>query len=142
MIVLLNLCDRLKYCAIFKVRKFGSLFYKFNTCFQKTTTCIGLQVEQLFSVNVSWIFFFNFGRGFCGSFSMFFQKLQLFAIKKILNNFYCIVLLFVWAQKLCPRFFKLYFRLEILIILSFVVSFLADICSNKKLLFWRKNIGC
>ena len=29
-----------------------SLFYKINTCLQKTTTCIGLQAEEMFSVNI------------------------------------------------------------------------------------------
>ena len=42
------------------------------------------------------------------------------------NNFCCIVLVFVWAQKICLRFFESYFKLEILIFLSFVVSFLVD----------------
>ena len=42
----------LRYYATFKVRKFESLFYKTDTCFQKTTTCIGLQAEQIFSVNI------------------------------------------------------------------------------------------
>ena len=32
----------LRYYATFKVRKFDSLFYKINTCLQKTTICIGL----------------------------------------------------------------------------------------------------
>ena len=35
----------LRYYATFKVRKVESLFYKINTCLQKTTTCIGLQAE-------------------------------------------------------------------------------------------------
>ena len=38
--------------ATFKVRKFESLFYKINACLQKTTTCIGLQEEQIFWVNI------------------------------------------------------------------------------------------
>ena len=42
----------LSYYATFKVRKFESLFYKINTCLQKTTTCIGLQAEQIFPVNI------------------------------------------------------------------------------------------
>ena len=42
----------LRYYATFKVRKFESLFYKINTCLQKTTTCIGLHVQQIFSVNI------------------------------------------------------------------------------------------
>ena len=33
------------------VRKFESLFYKLNTCLQKTTTCNGFSAEQIFSVN-------------------------------------------------------------------------------------------
>ena len=42
----------LKYYAAFKVRKFESLFDKINTFSQKPTTCIGLQREQIFSVNM------------------------------------------------------------------------------------------
>ena len=90
------------------------------TYLQKTTICIGLQAEQIFSVYINKYFFFNFGRGFWGSFSIFFQLL---AIKNFWNNFYCIVLLFVWAQKVCRRHLKSYFKLEVLIFLSFMVSF-------------------
>ena len=42
----------LRYHATFKVRKCESLFYKINSFLQKTTTCIGLQAEQIFSVNI------------------------------------------------------------------------------------------
>ena len=38
--------------ATFEVRKFESLFYKINIYLQKTTTCIGLQAEQISSVNI------------------------------------------------------------------------------------------
>ena len=41
----------LKYYATFKVRKFES-FDKINTFSQKPTICIGLQREQIFSVNM------------------------------------------------------------------------------------------
>ena len=41
----------LRYYVTFKVRKFESLVYKINTCWQKTTTCIGLRAEEIFSVN-------------------------------------------------------------------------------------------
>ena len=51
-VLALTLQASLRYYATFKVRKFESLFYKINTCLQKTTTCIGLQVEQIFSVNI------------------------------------------------------------------------------------------
>ena len=42
----------LRYYATFKVRKFESLFYKINTILRKTTNYIGLQANQIFSVNV------------------------------------------------------------------------------------------
>ena len=47
-------CQSIKvlYYATFKVRKFESFFYKINTCLQETTTCIGLQAEQIFSANI------------------------------------------------------------------------------------------
>ena len=44
----------LRFYATFKVRKFESLLYKINPCLQKTTTCIGLQAEQIFPVNIQY----------------------------------------------------------------------------------------
>ena len=35
-----------------KMRKHESLFYKINTCLQKTTTHTGLQTKQIFSVKI------------------------------------------------------------------------------------------
>ena len=58
--------------------------YMYNTFLQKTTTCIGLQAEQIFSVNI-YPYFFNFGRGFCGSFSVLFPKAQASCGKKNLK---------------------------------------------------------
>ena len=58
-------------------------------------------------------------------FLCYFQKLQLLVLKKLRNNFNCTFLVFAWAQKACLRFLKSYFKLEILIVLSFLVSFLA-----------------
>ena len=75
----------------------------------------GLQTEQILSVNIQYTYFFNFGRGFCSSFSVLFPKPPLCLIKKKLNNFCCIALLFEWAQKPYLRFLKSYFKLEILI---------------------------
>ena len=109
-----NVFVHLRYYATFKVRKIESLFYKINTCLQKTTTCIGLQVEQIFSVNIKYIFYFNFGHGFCGSFSMFFHKLQLLVI----NFFFTELYFYLYELKKCRRFLKSYFKLEILIFLS------------------------
>ena len=47
-----NLKTELRYYTTFKVRKLELLFYKTNTCLQKATTCIGLQAEQIFTVNM------------------------------------------------------------------------------------------
>ena len=88
------------------------------------------QAEQVFSVTIWYEYFSNFGRGFWGSFSMLFPKASASCGKKK-KFFCCIVLLFVWAQKVCLRLLKFYFRLEILIFLSFVVSFLVDMFNQK-----------
>ena len=42
--------------------------------FAKITTCVELKVEQIFSVNIQYKYFCNFGCGFCGSFPMLFSK--------------------------------------------------------------------
>ena len=70
--------------------------------------------------------FFQFWLWFLRGFFCYFWKLQILVIKMFLNNFCCIILLFVWARKECLRFLKSYLKLEILIFLSFVVSFLVD----------------
>ena len=72
--------ETLRYYATFKVRKFKSLFYKINTCLQKTTTCIGLQAEQIFSVNIQHTFSVV-GMAFMDPYLYYFQKLQL-VVKK------------------------------------------------------------
>ena len=56
--------------------------------------------------------FFNFGRDFCDSFSMLFPKAPASCYKK--------------KFKLIFLIFQTNFKLEILILLSFVVSFLVD----------------
>ena len=44
--------EGLRYYGTFKVRKCESLFFKVNAYLQKTITCIRLQAEQIFSVNI------------------------------------------------------------------------------------------
>ena len=75
----------ISYYATFKVRKFEPLFFKINTFLQKTTTCTGFQAEQIFSVNIEYTYFFNFGRGFCGSFSMLFPRPPVSFAEKVLK---------------------------------------------------------
>ena len=118
----------LKYSATFRVRKFESLFHEINRCLQKTTTYIGLLAEQNILCKYLIHIFFQFWAWLflAVPFLCYFQKLQLLLIKKFWKIFCCTFLLFVWAQKACLRFLKSYFRLEILIFLSFEVSFLVD----------------
>ena len=73
----------LRYYATFKVRKFESLFYKVNIFLQTITTCIGLEAEQILSINI-WHAYFNFGRGFYGFFSMLSLKAPASCDKKII----------------------------------------------------------
>ena len=82
-----NIYDRaylrklLRYYASFKVRKSESLFCKINTCLQKTISCIGLQVKQMFSPYIWYIYFSIFGVAFVVPFPCCFQKLQHLVIK-------------------------------------------------------------
>ena len=85
-----TLLETLKYYATFKIRIFESFFYKINIVLQKTIICIGLQAQQIFSVNnlskfsVTCIFF-QFSLDFCGSFSFLFPKAPASCGKKVLN---------------------------------------------------------
>ena len=76
--------DHYTYYATFKVRKFKLLLYKINACLQKTTTCIGLEAEQIFLVNIYMgpLPFFILNGAFTVPFLFCFQKLQLLDVKK------------------------------------------------------------
>ena len=99
----------LRYYATFKVRKFESLFYKINACLRKTATSFGFQVEQIFSVNLQYTYFSILGVVFEVPFLCYFQKLQFLVVKKFWTNFCCIVLLYLWAQKV-SQIFKILFQ--------------------------------
>ena len=58
---------------------------------QKTTTCIGLQADQILSVNIQYIYIFNFGRGFRGSFSVLFPKAPASCGKKVCLRFFNLI---------------------------------------------------
>ena len=130
----------LRYYATFKVKKFESLFYKINPCFQKATTCIGLQAEQIFSVNIYYTYFSILGVTFTVPFLCYFQKLQLL-VKTFSTNFCCIVLLYLWAQNVCLRFLKSYFKLEILIFFFLPGVFVSRYVQLKSSFSDDKNIN-
>ena len=84
---------------------------------KKITAYIGLQVEQILFIYiyichicyiyVIYIQFCEWGLLFAVPFFFcHFQKLQLLVVKK----FCCIILLFVWAQKVIPKIFKILFQ--------------------------------
>ena len=87
-----------------KWEKIGPLFYKINTYLQKTTTCTGLQAEQILSVKIWNIYIFNLGWGFCDFFLFYFQKLQLLVEKKFVLTF--AALYFFYLSKI----FKILFQ--------------------------------
>ena len=65
---------------------------------QKNTT--GLQAEQIFSVTICNIYIFNFGYGFCDSFSMLFPEAPASCGKTLWNNF-CSILLLLSVMRNC-----------------------------------------
>ena len=95
----------LRYYATFKVRKFGSFFYKIKTCLQKPTTCIGLQADKALSVNIQDTYFSILGVAFAVSFLCYFQKLQLIVVKK-LSIFIALYFIFM-SSKSVPQIFKI-----------------------------------
>ena len=48
---------------------------------EKTTTCVGLQVEQIFFVNISYTYFSILGMGFAVYFLFYFRKFKPFVVK-------------------------------------------------------------
>ena len=118
---LISSLTSLKYYATFKVKKFESFFYNINTCLHNYQHWIAGRTNIL-SKDILYIFSI-LGVAFTIPFLCYFRKLQLLVVKKFWTNFCCILLLYLWAQKVCLRFLKSYFKVEILF-LSFVVSFL------------------
>ena len=92
------------------MRRFKPLFYKFNTSLQKTTTCIGLHVEQISFVNIQYLYFFSvLDVAFAARFLCYFQKLQLLVIKKIEIIFSARICIFM-SSKSMPQIFKILFQ--------------------------------
>ena len=105
----------LRYYATFKVRRFESLFYKIHvskTRLQKTTTCLGLRVEQIFSLSIQYIYIyiFIFGYGFCDSFSMLFPEGPGSCDKEILRNFLLHSTSISMSSKGLSQIFKILFQ--------------------------------
>ena len=71
--------------ATFKVRKPELLLRKINTCLQKNYHLHWLAGRADILRKYIIYIFFNFGRGFCGSFFILFPKAPASSCKKILN---------------------------------------------------------
>ena len=126
----------LRYYASFKVRKVDLLFYKIITFLQKKkkkkiTACIGLQVEQILYIYIChicyiyviYIQFCEWGLLFAVPFFFVISKSSSFLWWK---NFAALYFYLYELKKWFPRFLKSCFKLEILLFLYFVVSFLVD----------------
>ena len=75
--------------AIFEVRKFGPLLYKFTTCLKKAATWISLLADQ---ISLKRFFLLITDAAFIAPSQCFFRKLEVHFMKKF--NFYCTKLLF------------------------------------------------
>ena len=108
------------------MRKLESFFYKMKPCLQKLPLALDCRQNkyslQIFNIHMPSVL----GLAFVVLFPCYFQKIQILLIKRFWNNFYRIVLLFASAQKVHFSFLKSCFKLEILIFLPFVLSFLVD----------------
>ena len=104
----------LRYYATFKVRKSESLFYKINTFLPKKYLLHWIaDRENIICKYIAYIFFQFWVRLLRFLFYAISKSSSFLWQKNILNDFFCIVLLFVWAQKVCLRFLKSYFELLI-----------------------------
>ena len=88
--------------------------------------------------------FLILGVAFVTPFLCYFQKLWLLAVKKVWSNFSCNVLLYLWAQKVCLRFLKSHFKLEISIIfvllgvfVSIFIQLKSSFSGKKKHQWWN-----
>ena len=96
--------------------------------------------QSKYSFQIYNIFFSILGVVFGVPLLCYFQKLQFLAVKKFWNKFCNILQLFVWAQKVaCLIFLKAYFKLNRLIFLSFLVSFLVNILNWKAPFLTKKT---
>ena len=106
----------LRYDATFKVSKFeSSLFYKIVL---HVVVVLHVCKKLPLALDCSWSKY---------SFPMLFPVLEFLAVKKTELIFCCIVLLHLWAQKVCLRFLKPCFRLELLIVQEPVKRFSAHL---------------
>ena len=68
-----------------------------------------LRAEQIFLVNKWYTYFSILGAAIAVPFLYYFQKLQLLVVNNFWTNFCCIVLLYLWAQKV-SQIFKILFQ--------------------------------
>ena len=116
----------LRYYVTLKVRKCESLFYKLIHFCKKLPLALDCKQSKYSQQTYNMHIFLILDVAFAVLFLFYFQKLKFLVVKKFWTNFCCFVLLYLWAQKVCFRFLKPYFKLEVLIFLSFTVSFLLD----------------
>ena len=136
---LISSLTSLKYYATFKVKNFESFFYNINTCLHNYQHWIAGRANIL-SIYITYIFF-NFGVAFAVYFLCYFQKLQLLVVKKFWTKFCCIVLPYLWAQKMFLRLLNPYFKLDILNICALCGVFFSRYVRIKSSFCDEKNIS-
>ena len=76
---------------------------------KKLPLALNCRQKQIFFVNIWYTHFFNYGRDFCGSFSMLFPKVPAFCGKKILKYFFMHFTSICMSPKSMSQIFKVFF---------------------------------
>ena len=95
--------------------------------FPKSYHTNGLQAKQILSVKIQNKYIFDLGRGFCDSFSMLFPEAPDSCGKKKMEIIFAALYFHLHELKKYVSDFKSYFRVELLIFLTFMVSLLVDL---------------
>ena len=129
----------LRYYATFKVRKFELLLYKINTCFQKNYHLhwiagrVNILSKDIINIFQFWTWLLRF-------LSYIISKSYSFLLQKHSEQIFATLYFYIYELKKCLKFLKSYFKLEIIIFLSFPVSFLVHMF-NWKAPFLTENIS-
>ena len=122
------------------MRKCKLLLFKINACLQKATACIGLEAEQIFSVNIYMgpLPFFILSGAFTVPFLFCIQKLHLLDVKKFWTNFCCIYVLFMTSENVY-QILKILFQTGYVNIFVLHGVFFSRYVKPKNFLFWWKK---
>ena len=112
------------YCDSITLR-YHAIPSKWENLSRCSTKLINACKKLPLALNIWYTYISIWGVAFVVPFLCYFQQLQPLVVKTFWTNFCCIVLLYLLVQKVCLRFLKSYFKLEISTFFTFMVSLLA-----------------